>query len=44
MEEKMDESKKNVSEQLKGVSQAILKMAQDIDKEEDKFIDTKKKC
>ena len=39
---KMDESKKNVSEQLKGVSQAILKMAQDIDKEEDKFIDTKK--
>lgn len=39
---KMDESKKNISEQLKGVSQAILKMAQDIDKEEDKFIDTKK--
>lgn len=39
---KMDESKKNVSEQLKGVSQAILKMAQDIDKEEDKFVDTKK--
>ena len=39
---KMDESKKNVSEQLKGVSQAILKMAQDIDKEEDKFTDTKK--
>ena len=34
---KLDESKKNVSSQLKGVSEAILKMANDIDKKEDEF-------
>ena len=39
---KLDESKKNVSEQLKGVSQVISKMAEDIEREEDKFVDTKK--
>ena len=39
---KLDESKKNVSEQLMGVSKAILKMANDINKEEDKFIDKKR--
>lgn len=37
---KMDESKKNVSSQLKGVSEAISKMAKDIDVEE-KFGDKK---
>ena len=39
---KLDESKKNVSEQLKGVSQAISKMAEDIEKEVDKFVDKKR--
>ena len=39
---KLDESKKNVSEQLMGVSEAISKMANDMSKEEDKFIDKKK--
>ena len=34
---KLDESKKNISEQLKGVSQAISKMAEEMNKEEDKF-------
>ena len=38
---KLDESKKTVSSQLKGVSQAISKMAEDIDKKEDKFLDKK---
>lgn len=39
---KMDESKKNVSSQLKGVSEAISKMAVDIEqKEEDIFADKK---
>lgn len=39
---KMDESKKNVSAGLKGVSEAILKMAVEIDKkEEDSFADEK---
>ena len=32
---KLDESKKNVSSQLKGVSEAISKMADDINKKED---------
>ena len=39
---KLDESKKNVSEQLKGVSQVISKMAEDIEREVDKFVDAKK--
>ena len=39
---KLDESKKNVSEQLKGVSEVISRMAVDIDKQEDKFQDKKK--
>ena len=39
---KLDESKKNVSSQLKGVSEAILKMANDIDKKEDQFQTQKK--
>ena len=34
---KLDESKKNVSSQLKGVSEAISKMAKDMDKEENIF-------
>lgn len=39
---KMDESKKNVSSQLKGVSEAISKVAVEIDqKEEDNFADKK---
>ncbi len=38
---KLDESKKTVSSQLKGVSEAISKMAEDIDKKEDKFLDKK---
>ena len=38
---KLDESKKTVSSQLKGVSEAISKMAEDINKKEDKFIDKK---
>jgi len=41
-QKKMDESKKNVSSQLKGVSEAISKMAVEIDqKEEDIFADKK---
>lgn len=39
---KLDESKKNVSTQLKGVSEAISKMANDIDKKEDEFADKRK--
>ena len=39
---KLDESKKNVSSQLKGVSEAILKMATEIDKKEDEFSDKRK--
>ncbi len=39
---KLDESKKNVSSQLKGVSEAILKMANDIDKKEDEFLDKRR--
>lgn len=38
---KLDESKKNVSSQLKGVSEAISNMANDMDKKEDEFIDKK---
>ena len=38
---KLDESKKTVSSQLKGVSEAISKMAENIDKKEDKFLDKK---
>ncbi len=38
---KLDESKKTVSEQLRGVSEAIAKMATDIEKEEDTFVDKK---
>lgn len=40
---KLDESKKTVSSQLKGVSEAISKMAEDIDKKEDReeFADEK---
>ena len=39
---KMDENKKNVSSQLKGVSEAISKVATEIEqKEEDKFADKK---
>ena len=38
---KLDESKKTVSSQLKGVTEAISKMAEDIDKKEDKFLDKK---
>ena len=41
-QKKMDESKKNVSSQLKGVSEAISKVATDIEQEnEDKFISQK---
>ncbi len=39
---KLDESKKNVSYQLKGVSEAIFKMANDIDKKEDEFLDKRR--
>lgn len=39
---KLDESKKNVSTQLKGVSEVISKMANDIDKKEDEFVDKRK--
>ena len=39
---KLDESKKNVSSQLKGVSEAISKMATEIDKKEDEFSDKRK--
>ena len=39
---KLDESKKNVSTQLKGVSEVISKMANDIDKKEDEFADKRK--
>ena len=39
---KLDESKKNVSSQLKGVSEAILKIANDIDKKEDEFLDKRR--
>lgn len=38
---KLDESKKNVSSQLKGVSEAISQMANDIDKKEEQFIELK---
>ena len=38
---KLDESKKTVSSQLKGVSEAISKMAEDMNKKEDKFLDKK---
>lgn len=40
---KLDESKKNVSTQLKGVSEAISKMADDIDKKkkDDEYLDKK---
>ena len=39
---KMDESKKNVSSQLKGVSEAISKMAVDIEQKEDDIFKNKK--
>ncbi len=38
---KLDESKKNVSSQLKGVSEAISQMANDIDKKEEQFVELK---
>ncbi len=38
---KLDESKKTVSSQLKGVSEAISRMADDINKKEDKFVEKK---
>ena len=38
---KLDESKKTVSSQLKGVSEAISRMADDINKKEEKFTDKK---
>ena len=38
---KLDESKKNISSQLKGVSEAISPMANDIDRKEDQFIELK---
>lgn len=38
---KLDESKKNVSSQLKGVSEAISQMANDIDKKENEFVELK---
>lgn len=38
---KLDESKKNVSSQLKGVSEAISQMANDIEKKEEQFVELK---
>ena len=40
---KMDESKKNVSSQLKGVSEAISQVANDIDRKQEEFMDLKEK-
>lgn len=40
---KMDENKKNVSKQLEGVSEAISNLANDIIKEENKFVEEKEK-
>ena len=39
---KLDESKKNVSSQLKGVSEAISNMANNIEKKDDEFVEQKR--